>query len=96
MACNSTRVNVGFYTWDADTADANLGWERSGRRKGSVDTRLNRSQQCVCPSRKEDKPHPEVHQTYHSITSQSNQVIILLYLAPMWPLLKYCVRLSAP
>lgn len=84
--CNSTRANVMFYTWDATTADTSLSWESSPAER-DLGVLVNRSQlePAVCALA---NLNPEC--TKHNITSQSKQVIILLYLAPMWPLPKYC------
>ncbi|PKU46335.1 rna-directed dna polymerase from mobile element jockey-like [Limosa lapponica baueri] len=58
-----------------------------------VDSRLNRSQQCVLAATRANRILGCIE---HSTTSRSKEVIILLYSALVWPHLEYCVQALHP
>ncbi|GAB0210316.1 mitochondrial enolase superfamily member 1 [Grus japonensis] len=58
-----------------------------------LDRRLNMSQQCALAAKRANHLLGCIK---HSITSQSKEVIILLYSVLVWPHLEYCVQFWAP
>ena len=58
-----------------------------------VGSRLSGSQQCALAAK---RTNHSLGCIKHSISSQSKEVIILLYLASVWPHLEYCVQFWAP